>query len=335
MPLIPQQVMSLLAAGRSHSVDGKALDPMLYVMRAGQRLVGADGLVVDDDVWKSRMHARATAGSIRSNTCVAEAIQSTVEAAGRSIPVRHYRPSEPGEAPLLVYYHGGGFVIGDLDVYDAPCRLICQQAGVHVLAVDYRLAPEHPAPAAVDDAYDAYLWARAHATQLGADPNRVAVGGDSAGGNLAAVVCQRARDEANILPTLQMLIYPIVDFSTETRSRELFAESFFLTKHDIDWFGQHYVGQSGIAATDPVVSPLLAGDLSGLPPALVVTAGFDPLCDEGDRYAAALRDAGVTVDHRQLPTMTHLFVNYAPLGGGPARAMAEVNSALRAHLARG
>lgn len=335
MPKVPQRAMPLLAAGRSLSIEGNVLDPMLYLLRTGQQLLGADGLVIDDDVSKSRLHAGATAASIASNCVVAEVNQRAIEVNGRSIPVRHYRPNQPEGAPLLVFFHGGGFVIGDLDVYDAPCRLICAQAGVHVLAVDYRLAPEHCAPAAADDAYDAYLWARAHAMQLGADPQRVAVGGDSAGGNLAAVVCQRARDEVKTLPTVQMLIYPIVDFTAQTRSRTLFAESFFLTKHDIDWFGDQYLGSSEIEATDPTVSPLLAQDLSGLPPALVVTAGFDPLRDEGDNYAAALRAAGVPVDHRQLKSMTHLFVNYAPLGGGPARAMSEVNSALRAHLMRG
>jgi len=314
---------------------------MLYLLRLGQRLLGADGLVIDEDVAKSREQARAIAAAIPGSDFPVDVVEFDIPAPGRSIRVRHYRPTElvdltgAAGAPVLVYFHGGGFVIGDLDVYDAPCRLICHQAGVHVLAIAYRRAPEFPAPAAADDAYEAYLWARKHAAELGADTSRVAVGGDSAGGNLAAVVCQRAQSAGVPQPTLQVLIYPIVDFTAETRSRTLFAESFFLTKHDIEWFGHRYLDGSDVAAADPVVSPLLAQTLVGLPPALVVTAGFDPLRDEGDSYAVALREAGVTVDHRQLPTMTHLFVNYAALGGGPAKAMAEVNSAIRAHLAHG
>jgi acetyl esterase/lipase len=325
--------MPLLAGGRSQTVEGNVLDPMLYLLRTGQRLLGTDGLVVEDDLERARSHARALAAAIGGADLAVEVTDLTVPGPEGSIPARHYCPAAAPGAPLVVFYHGGGFVIGDLDMYDALCTLISHQAGVHVLSVDYRLAPEHKAPAAVEDAMASYLWARNHAEEMGADPNRVAVAGDSAGGNLAAVVCQQARDKGMPLPALQCLIYPIVDFTAQTRSRTLFAEGFFLTKHDMDWFQGHYLDGSGIEPTDPIASPLLAADLSELPPALVVTAGFDPLRDEGDDYADALRAAGVAVDHRQLGTMTHLLVNYAPLGGGPARAMTEINSALRAHLA--
>jgi acetyl esterase/lipase len=324
--------MPLLAAGRSLTVEGNVLDPMLYLLRTGQRLLGSDGLVIEDDVERSRSHSRELAAAIGGSDLAVEVEDLTVSGPAGSIPVRHYRPAQTAGAPLVVFYHGGGFVIGEIETHDALCTLICHQAGVHVLSVGYRLAPEHKAPAAVEDALASYLWARDHAQELGADPNRVAVAGDSAGGNLAAVVCQQARDKGLIPPVLQCLIYPIVDFTAQTRSRTLFAEGFFLTKHDMDWFENHYLGGSEIEPTDPIASPLLAADLSNLPPALVVTAGFDPLRDEGDEYAAALRAAGVPVDHRQLGTMTHLLVNYAPLGGGPARAMSEINSALRAHL---
>jgi acetyl esterase len=333
MPRLPERAMPLLAGGRSLTVEGNVLDPMLYLLRAGQRLLGADGLVVGDDLEKTRSQSRTIAAAIGGVDLAVEVDNLTVPGPGGTIPVRHYCPAEPPGAPLVVFYHGGGFVIGDIDTHDALCTLISHQAGVHVLSVGYRLAPEHKAPAAVEDAIASYLWARSHAEELGADPNRVAVAGDSAGGNLAAVVCQQARDRGMPPPALQCLIYPIVDFTAQTRSRTLFAEGFFLTKHDVDWFQSHYLGGSGIDATDPIVSPLLAADLSDLPPALIVTAGFDPLRDEGDDYADALRAAGVAVDHRQMGTMTHLLVNYAPLGGGPARAMSEINSALRAHLA--
>ena len=251
-----------------------------------------------------------------------------------TIPARHYRPTAGGSpAPLLVFFHGGGWVLGDLDSYDSACRLISRDAGVHVLAIDYRLAPEHRAPAAVDDAYAAYRWAREQAVELGADPRRVAVGGDSAGGNLAAVVTRLARDAGDPLPSLQWLIYPATDLRGGTLSRSLFGDGFLLTKHDMDWFQNCYVEGSGLDFSDPLVSPLLAEDLSGLSPALVVTAGFDPLRDEGDQYAVRLREAGVAVDHRQMSSMIHGFINLNVLGGGVARANAEMISALRAHLA--
>jgi acetyl esterase len=237
---------------------------------------------------------------------------------------------------LLVFFHGGGFVVGDIETHDALCRLICRDAEVHVLSVEYRLAPEHKAPAATEDAYAAYQWAVAHVGELGADPARIAVGGDSAGGNLATAVAQLARIQGAPLPALQLLIYPVTNFfSGDTRSKTLFANGFFLTKKDMDWFEAHYLGGAAIDASDPRVSPLLADDLSGLPPALVVTAGFDPLRDEGTQYAEAMAAAGVPVDHRQFGSLIHGFANFFPLGGGSASATAELVSALRAHLSRG
>ncbi len=203
-----------------------------------------------------------------------------------------------------------------------------------MLSVDYRLAPEHPAPAGAEDAYAAYLWAREHAAELGADPHRVAVGGDSAGGNLAALVAIRARDEKSPPPALQLLLYPVTDYQGETRSKTLFSRGFFLTRHDMDWFSERFVGPSELDGTDPRVSPLRAEDLSGLPPALLVTAGFDPLRDEGRQYAEALRAAGTAVDYREYGSLIHGFANFFPLGGAAATATADVISAMRAHLTR-
>jgi acetyl esterase len=196
------------------------------------------------------------------------------------------------------------------------------------------LAPEHKAPAGVDDAFAAYRWVSDHAADLGADAGRIAVGGDSAGGNLAAVVSQQARNEGVRLPALQLLIYPRTNFVGETRSITLFADGYFLTKRDIDWFTLKYIDGAEIDATDPRLSPLLADDLSGLPPALVLTAGFDPLRDEGAQYAEAMRAAGVTVDHRQFGSLIHGFANLFPLGGGSTVATTEMISAMRAHLSR-
>ena len=243
-------------------------------------------------------------------------------------------PIDGDGQPLLVFYHGGGQVIGDLETHDDLCRQICREGGLHVLSVDYRLAPEHKAPAGSDDAYAAFQWALDHAGELGADPGQVVVGGDSAGGSLAALVSLRARNEGTRLPALQLLFYPVTNYSDETRSQTLFAEGFFLTKQNLHWCRQQFLDGTRVDAADPRVSPLLADDFSGLPPALLLTAGFDPLRDEGRQYAAALREAGVTVDYREFGSLVHGFANFFPLGGGSATAMAETISALRAHLAR-
>ena len=336
IPRLPARVLRLLLGGRSVTIEGNTLDPTLQLLRLAQAAVGIDGLFVDGgDVLESRARVSTLAPMVGGADVPVHVTDLTIPGPAGDIAARHYRPPSDESAPLLVYYHGGAFVLADLDVFEAPCRLMCRDAAVHVLSVDYRLAPEHKAPAALDDAYAAYRWALDHAAELGADPSRVVVGGDSAGGNLAASVSRLARNDGGPVPALQLLIYPMTDFSRQTRSRTLFGSGFLLAKRDIDWSKEYYVDGSGIDAADPRVSPLMADDLSGLPPALVVTAGFDPLRDEGDRYAAALRAAGVPVDHRRMGSMAHLFVNYAPLGGGSARAMAEINSAVRAHLSHG
>ncbi len=337
IPLLPAPVQRLFSGGRAVVIDGNTLDSTMQMMLAAQRSMGVDGLVIKDDVAASRANAGALARTLdQPDVRVAEIRSVSIPGPGGTVGARHYRPaSATGSAPLLVFYHGGGFVIGDLDTYDSACRLICRDAGVHVLAVDYRLAPENKAPAAVDDAYAAYRWAREHAAELGADPRRVAVGGDSAGGCLAAVVTRLARDAGDPMPALQWLIYPLTDMRGGSRSRSLLATGFLLTKHDVDWFQDTYLDGSGLEATDPRVSPLLADDLAGLSPALVVTAGFDPLRDEGDQYADRMRAAGVAVDHRRMNSMTHVFLNLNVLGGGVAAANAEMISALRAHLTHG
>ncbi len=334
IPRVPDPVKRLMSGGRAVCIDGNTLDPTLQILLAAQRATGADRLVDTDDVAGSRAAFDTLNKDIEDRDVrVAEIRPVSIPGPAGAIPARHYRP-QTGDvpAPLVVYFHGGGWVLGGLDSHDSACRLICRDAGVHVLAVDYRLAPEHPAPAAVDDAYAAYRWAREHAVELGADPRRVAVGGDSAGGNLATVVTRLARDAGDPLPALQWLIYPVTELRAGTRSRSLFASGFILTKPVMDWFEDCYLGNSGLDADDPLVSPLLADDLSGLAPALVVTAGFDILRDEGDQYAARLRQAGVAVDHRRMASMTHMFVNLNVLGGGVSRANAEMLSALRAHL---
>lgn len=335
IPRLPAGLKRLLSGGRAIVIDGNTLDPSLQMLLAAQRATGIDGLVINGDPAATRAANRALTATLdERGVRPADVGAISIPGPAGVIAARHYRPAvDDGPAALLVFYHGGGFVFGDLDTHDSACRLICRDAGVHVLSVDYRLAPEHPAPAAVDDCHAAYRWALENAAELGADPQRVAVGGDSAGGCLAAVVTRLARDAGDPIPALQWLIYPVTDMRGGTRSRSLLADGFLLTRDDMDWFESTYLAGSDIDVTDPRVSPLLADDLSGLSPALVVTAGFDPLRDEGDAYAAALRAAGVAVDHRRMGSMVHAFLNLNVLGGGVGRANTEMISALRAHLA--
>jgi acetyl esterase len=334
IPWIPTAAKRVLSGGRSVIIDGNTLDPTLQLMLSALRTVGIDGLAVDDDPAASRAQLHEMILSLPGPQIHVAVSDISIPGPAGEIRARHYRPASDEPAPLLVFYHGGGWTIGDLDTYDALCRLTCRDAGIHVLSIDYRLAPEHPAPAAIEDAYAAFEWAYEHAEELGAIPGQVAVGGDSAGGNLSAVVSQLARDTGGPAPVLQWLIYPRTDFTAQTRSMTLFAHGYLLTKRDMDWFHAQYLRGSEMEPSDPRLSPLLAESLSGLPPALIVVAGFDPLRDEGESYAAALRDAGTPVDLRCMGSLTHGFANLFPLGGGSAAATKELISALRAHLSR-
>jgi acetyl esterase/lipase len=252
------------------------------------------------------------------------------------LPARHYVPPgiHGGEPPpLLVFLHSGGFVLGDLETHDGVCRFLARAAGIAILAIDYRLAPEHPFPAATEDAWDAFAWAAENAATLGADPARVAVGGDSAGGNLAAGVALRARDGGGPVPAMQLLIYPVAD-SAETRSRRLFADGFLLTGEDIDRFEDYYL-PPGSDIDDPRISILKAPDLAGLAPAYVATAGFDPLRDEGEAYAHRMRAAGTRVALRRYSGLIHGFANQTEISRSSRAAMFEIAGALRMGLAAG
>jgi acetyl esterase len=329
---IPSWLKRLLAGGRAITIDGNTLDATLQLILAVQQRTRTGGLSAAGDPEAARALMRSSHVLLNTHIAV-PASDLTIPGPAGPLPARHYRTPDSAVAPMLVFFHGGGFVVGDIESHDGLCRMICRDAAVHVLSVDYRLAPEHKAPAAIEDCVAAYRWSLAHAAELGA--SRIGVGGDSAGGNLAAVVALRSRDEGLPQPALQVLLYPVLDLSRETPSRILFSEGFFLTKHDRDWFTDLYLDGSDLAADDARVSPLNAADLSGLAPALVLTAGFDPLRDEGNEYAEALRSAGVVVDHRQFDGLTHGFASIAPFGGGSAEAMVALISAIRAHLSRG
>jgi acetyl esterase len=253
--------------------------------------------------------------------------------AGNQIPVRVYTPTT-GQSlrPLVVYFHGGGFVIGNIDSHDATCRELAHLAEAVVVSVDYRLAPEHAGPAAAEDCYAATRWVADNAAALGGDPLRLAVAGDSAGGNLAAVVPLIARDRGGPPIAFQLLIYPVTDLTMSQPSMEENAEGYMLTAAGLRWFYDHYLGGAG-DPKDAVLSPLFASDLSGLPPALVLTAEFDPLRDEGEAYAARLIAAGVPVAVKRYDGLIHGFFAMGLVLDAARAAVAETAAQLKTALA--
>jgi acetyl esterase len=222
------------------------------------------------------------------------------------IPIRIYTPVGEAPMPLLVYFHGGGWTIGTLDVADIPCRALAHATGSVVVSVDYRMGPEHKFPAAVDDCYAATRWAAEHAVELGADAQRLAVIGDSAGGNLAAVMALVARERGEPAIAYQVLIYPATNYGFDTASCLENADGYVLTREGMRWFWGNYLANEADGA-DPHASPLRATDLSGLPPALIITCEFDPLRDEGEAYGERLREAGVQVKVSRYDGMIHGF----------------------------
>ncbi len=277
-----------------------------------------------------RAGAAAAAGPKRSTPTV---FDLEIPGPGGKISARFYEPHGIGleNRPLIVYLHGGGWTIGDLDTCDSVCRFLALNTPAVVLSVDYRLAPEHPFPAAVEDAWAAYRWAASNNGRLGIDPGRIAVAGDSAGGNLAAAASLMARDEGDVKPAMQALIYPVTDAVGGQKSRDTFAKGFLLARADMDWFERHYL-PPGADRTDPRVSMLRAADLSGLPPAYVATAGFDPLRDEGEAYAARMQEAGVEVTLRRHPGLIHGFANMTAISRTANAAMLELAGAIRTGL---
>lgn len=242
----------------------------------------------------------------------------TIPGPAGDIPIRVYTPAGDGPKPMIVYFHGGGWVIGDLDVCDNPVRRIANRTGAVVVSVDYRLAPEHVYPAAFDDSYAATAWVAEHAAELGGDPERIATCGDSAGGNLAAAVAIAARDRQGPRLAAQLLLYPATDFNFTTESYDQNGEGYLLTKGSMQWFWAHYLGAQELGK-DAFACPARADDLAGLPPAFVATAEFDPLRDEGEAYAANLRTAGIDVTAKRYDGMLHGFA--WTLGATPSGAV--------------
>ncbi|HEX6818694.1 MAG TPA: alpha/beta hydrolase [Ktedonobacterales bacterium] len=277
---------------------------------------------------EARDDMRAMIGYLGEGEPVASLEDRRIPGPGGEIPVRMYTPQGGAPFPLLVFFHGGGWVVGDIETHDGLCRSLANGAGCVVVSVDYHLAPEHPFPAAPQDCYAATQWAAANADSLQADSTRIAVGGDSAGGNLAAVVALMARDQGGPRLDFQLLIYPALDARMQTPSIDENAEGYMLTKQSMIWYRGHYLQHSG-DILNPLASPLLAENLRGLPPALIITAEFDPLRDEGEMYAERLQAAGVSVTHTRYHGMIHGFVSLSSLLDQGKTALAEICQALR------
>jgi acetyl esterase len=244
------------------------------------------------------------------------------------LPVRIYTPSGSGPFPILVWFHGGGWVVGDLDTADPTARHLTVGAGCVVVSVDYRLAPETKFPGAADDCYAATVWAAQHATRLNGDASRIAVGGDSAGGNLAAAVALMARDRGGLSLTFQLLVYPVTAHDFDTASYRQNAEGYSLTLDGMRWYWEQYL-QGPDDTSNPYAAPMAARDLKGLPPALVITAEYDPLCDEGEAYAKRLQAAGVATSCQRYDGMIHGFFGMPAVLDKGRQAIADACAALR------
>jgi acetyl esterase/lipase len=314
-------------------VDGQTLEPEIQLSLSLLKRRGASPLETLPPAEAREAFRRQVAVSNGPPVPVGAVRDLLIDGAGGPLAARHYAPEEGrGPHPLVVFFHGGGFVLGDLDTHDAPCRLLCRHSGAHVLSVDYRLAPEHPFPAAIEDGRAALLWATSHAAELDADPSRVAVAGDSAGGNVAAVAAWQASRDGGPAPVLQVLLYPATDVMEQhSRSRVLFG-GFLLTRELMEWFAAQYV--AGADPADPRLSILYAEHLSEVAPAFVVTAGFDPLRDQGEAYAEALRTAGVVpVALRRFSALVHGFCNAIGISRASREAMIEAAGGTRTLLA--
>jgi acetyl esterase len=327
---LPAPVRRLLA-GPPLRIDGQemALDAQLAIRLKNRS--GSD--VFDGPVEQARARYDELPRLIDYQSPAPVATREiTVPTAHGGIPATLYTPADlPEPSGLLVYFHGGGFSVGSRLSHDPIARYLAGHAGVRVLSVEYRRAPEHQFPCAADDALAAFEYACDHATDLGADPHRIAVGGDSAGGNLAAVTAQQAVQRGGATPSFQLLMYPATDLSTRRPSRDLFAECSTFTDRNLAWVMANYI-PAGTDPTDPRLSPQ-HGDTTGLPPAYIACAGFDPVRDDGEAYADKLRAGGIPVALTRQADLPHGYLNFVGLGGRFVEAASEAAGALRLGLA--
>ncbi len=305
---LPIPMLRLMAGGGVVYQGGRTLDPRLQYLAAQGR--GAPPMTTfspQEARVGSALSLAVMTGDLEPGVRV-EPVE--IPGPGGTIPGRLYRPeAQDPQAPLMVFGHFGGGVIGDLETCHAFCSILARTARGPVLSVDYRLAPEHRFPAGLDDMLAAYRWGRDNAERFGAPLAQAAIGGDSMGGNFAAVVCQELKKAGEPQPALQLLIYPWVDVACESASMTTYGDAFPLTRATLDWFAGHYMGP-GDSPADPRLSPLRATDLLGLAPAVVVTAGFDPLLDQGEAYARRLKEAGVPVIYRCYDSLAHAFTAF-------------------------
>jgi acetyl esterase len=323
-----------LLFGEPPALDGQVVAPDIHAILRLARLTGHDSLTSGLPPEEARAYILRSAAATRGAPLpLAKVRDVDFEGPAGPMPARLYVPfgARPAPRPMLVYFHGGGWVVGGLETHDSACRFLAAHSGVAVLSPTYRLAPEHPFPAAVEDAHAAFLWAIGCAREFAADPGRIGVGGDSAGANLAAGVALGMRDSDGPRPAMQLLIYPATEAIEPRPSRSLFAHGFILTQDDIDVCERHYLPDKSMGY-DPRASVLRAPDLSGLAPAYIATAGFDPLRDEGEEYARRLAEAGVRVALRRHPRLIHTFANLTDVSPSARTAMLEAAGALRMGL---
>ncbi|OBI45320.1 alpha/beta hydrolase [Mycobacterium kyorinense] len=327
---LPKPVRRLLA-GPPVRIDGQEQALQAQLMIRLKNLSGSDVFTDPIDEARTRYDGLPQLVGYQSREPIATR-EIIISAGHGRIPATLYIPAKaPEPSGLLVYYHGGGFSVGSRISHDPVARYLASQAGVRVLSVEYRRAPEAPFPAAVDDAITAFEYACQHATDLGAHRDRIAVGGDSAGGNLAAVTAQQAVRRGGPVPAFQLLMYPPTDLSTCWPSRDLFNQSSTFTDQNLRWALANYV-PPGTDRSDPRLSPL-HGEVHNLPPAYIASAGFDPLRDEGEAYADKLRAAGVPVTLSRQADLPHAYLNFVGIGGRFAEAAAEAAEALKLGLA--
>ncbi|OZM73361.1 alpha/beta hydrolase [Amycolatopsis antarctica] len=324
-------VLRRLIAGRPIRKDGQELALDAQLLLRLQQLTGTS--MTKGGVAGARKALDESAGLVAGKPLrLVHTRDVRIPAGSADLDATLYTPEGIDDhSGLLLFFHGGGWVIGTRASHDNTARFLANHARTRVLSVEYRLAPEDPFPAAADDALAAFDHVCAKAGELGVDPARIAVGGDSAGGNLAAVVAQQTVRRGGPSPVFQLLLYPGVDATVRRRSRELFGDGFFLTDGDMTWFLDHYAPE-GVDRTDPKLSPLLAEDVSGVAPAYIATAGFDPLRDEGEAYAEKLRTAGVPVALSRQPDLIHGYASFLGVGTRFREATAEAAGALRVGL---
>lgn len=336
LSVLPGSWLLRMIGESPRTVAGQTLDPHVQFILAARRRKPQE-LMCGPTPAEARARNRREIHAVSRDagavpTSVGSVRDLTVDGNGVALQARHYAPLNASRPqPLLVFFHGGGFVICDLDTHDEPCRLLSHYGDMHVLSVAYRLAPEHPFPTPMEDCCAALRWACAHASELGADASRVCAGGDSAGGNLAAVAALAVAREGTPIAG-QLLIYPTTDSRSDTQSKALFADGYVLTGNDMTAFTQLYLnGDFGLCA-DPRVSPRRSPDLDQSPPSIVVTAAFDPLRDEGEAYASALDAAGVTVRSRRVAGLVHGFMHMTTVVPAAKAAMIDMARMFRALL---